>query len=155
MKVLVDSNVILELILQREQVEVANKSLSLLSQEKHEVYLTVGGFYCMLYTIDNYLRKVMELKKPYRAHALRAIMIQVLNKYQVVEHDKESLIRSMEDEAFSDLEDSCQFQAACKEGCTLLVTFNISDYKVNNDAPVKVVTPQELLDLCMKKKERS
>lgn len=51
MKVLVDSNVILELILQREQVELANKSLSLLSQEKHEAYLTVGGFYGMLYTI--------------------------------------------------------------------------------------------------------
>lgn len=73
----------------------------------------------------------------------------------MVEHDKESLIRSVEDEAFSDLEDSCQYQAAYKEGCTLLVTFNNSDYKVNDDAPVKVVTPQELLDLCMKKKERS
>ena len=39
MKVLVDSNVILEVILQREQVDVAKGILSLLSIGKHEVYL--------------------------------------------------------------------------------------------------------------------
>ena len=61
MKVLVDTNVILEVILQREQRDLAKRSLSMLLQENHEAYLTVGGFYGMLYTVDNYLRKVMYL----------------------------------------------------------------------------------------------
>lgn len=147
MKVLVDSNVILEVILQREQVDVAKRSLSLLSVGKHEAYLTVGGFYGMLYTVDNYLRKVMELKKPNRIDALRSIMKQVLNKFQVAEHDHDSLLRSIDDKAFYDLEDSCQYQAALKEGCTLLVTFNKNDFNVSDDAPIKVMTPQEFLKM--------
>jgi predicted nucleic acid-binding protein len=143
MKVLVDSNVILEVILQREQVDVAKRVLSLLSIGKHEVYLTVGGFYGMLY----YLRKVMELKKSDRVDALRSIMKQVLNKFQVAEHDHDSLLRSIDDRGFYDLEDSCQYQAALKEGCTLLVTFNKNDFNVSDDAPVKVMTPQEFLKM--------
>ena len=147
MKVLVDSNVILEVILQREQVDVAKMSLFALSRGKHDAYFTVGGFYGMIYTVDNYLRKVMELKKPDRIDALRSIMKQVLNKFQVAGHDKDSLLRSIEDKTFSDLEDSCQYQAALKEGCTCLITFNVSDYNVSDDASVKVVTPKEFLDL--------
>lgn len=147
MKVLVDTNVILEVILQREQMDLAKRSLSMLSTGNHEIYLTAGGFYGMLYTVDNYLRKVMDLKKPYRIDALRSIMKQVLNKFQVAEHDRDSLLRSIDDKAFSDLEDSCQYQAALKEGCTLLITFNERDFDVNAKSPVKVVTPQEFLDL--------
>ena len=147
MKVLVDTNVILEVILQREQMDLAKRSLSMLSIGNHEMYLTAGGFYGMLYTVDNYLRKVMDLKKPYRIDALRSIMKQVLNKFQVAEHDRDSLLRSIDDKAFSDLEDSCQYQAALKEGCTLLITFNERNYDVNTKSPVKVMTPQEFLDL--------
>ena len=88
----------------------------------------------------------MELKKSDRVEALRSIMKQVLNKFQVAEHDSDSLLRSIDDMAFYDLEDSCQYHAALKVGCTLLVTFNKSDFNVSDDAPVKVVTPQEFLD---------
>lgn len=147
MKVLVDTNVILEVILQREQRDIAKRSLSMLSLGNHEAYLTVGGFYGMLYTVDNYLRKVMDLKKPDRIEALRSIMKQVLNKFQVAEHDGDSLLRSIDDKAFSDLEDSCQYQAALKSGCTLLITYNERDYVLSDDSPVKVMTPQEFLDL--------
>ena len=147
MKVLVDTNVILEVILQREQRDLAKRSLSMLLQENHEAYLTVGGFYGMLYTVDNYLRKVMDLKKPDRIDALRSIMKQVLNKFQVAEHDRDSLLRSIDDKAFSDLEDSCQYQAALKAGCTLLITFNERDFDLSDKSPVKVMTPQEFLDL--------
>lgn len=147
MKVLIDTNVILEVILQRENVGFAKRTLSVLSQGNHEMYMTAGGFYGMLYTVENYLRKVLELKRPDRIEALRSIMIQVLNKFQVADHDRESLLRGIEDKTFSDLEDSCQYQAALKEGCTLLLSFNKSDFIVGDDAPVKVMTPQEFLEL--------
>ena len=145
MKVLIDSNVVLEAILQRERVEVANKCLLTLAQGRHELYLTAGGFYGMLYTIDKYLRKVIELKKPVRVAALRSIMIQVLNQYQVADHDRKSLLSGIEDNLFTDLEDSCQYQAAIKSGCELLLTFNIADYPTNADAGVKVLSPEEYL----------
>lgn len=50
MKVLIDTNIILDLILQREQVDVASKLIALLRNQNHEIYMTEGGFYGMIYT---------------------------------------------------------------------------------------------------------
>ena len=87
----------------------------------------------------------MEMRKPDRIDALRLIMKQVLNNFQVAEHDKDSLLSSIDDKAFYDLEDSCQYQAALKEGCTLLVTFNKRDFDLSDGSSVKVMTPQDFL----------
>ena len=40
--------------------------------------------------------------------------------FNVAEHDNDSLLRSVEDISFDDLEDSCQYQAAQKAGCEVL-----------------------------------
>ena len=147
MKVLIDTNVFLEVILQREQVDVAIQTLTELSADKHEVLMSVGGFYGMLYTVEKYLRKVMEMRKPERIATLRTIMAQLLRKYHVAEHDNESLLQGITDLQFSDLEDSCQYQVAHRVGCEMLITFNIADYPTGDDAPVKVLTPQQFIDL--------
>ncbi len=148
MKVLIDSNVILEVILQREEYEVANCLLERLHKDKHEMFMTVGSFYGMVYTVENYLRKVMELKKTERIEALRSIMIQVLKQYHVAGHDRESLLHAVNDGNFTDLEDSCQHQAAVKAGCDCLISFNMKDYA--NGASMKAMTPQEFLDSYLK-----
>ena len=59
MKVLVDTNIMLEVILQRENYNVANQLLTALSEGNHIIYMTVGGFYGMLFTVDKYFKKVM------------------------------------------------------------------------------------------------
>jgi len=41
MRILIDSNVILELVLQREQVDVANQLIGMLHEEKHEMMMTL------------------------------------------------------------------------------------------------------------------
>ena len=145
---LIDSNVILEVILRREEYEVANGLLETLYKDKHEMFMTVGSFYGMVYTVDNYLRKVMELKKPERTEALRSIMIQVLKQYHVAGHDKDTLLRAIGDNKFMDLEDSCQHQAAVKAGCDYLISFNLKDYA--ECASMKAMTPQEFLDSYLK-----
>ena len=147
MKVLIDTNIILDLILQREQVDVASKLIALLRNQNHEIYMTEGGFYGMIYTVDNYLRKVMGLKKPERTNTLRSIMAQVLNFFQVAGHDNKSLLEGVNNMAFTDIEDSCQYQAAIRIGCSHLLTFNIKDYFIGEDAPVKVLSPQQYLNL--------
>lgn len=147
MKVLIDTNVFLEVILQREQLDVAIQTLSKLTADKHEVFMSGGGFYSMLYTVEKYLRKVMDMRKPERITALRAIMEQLLRQYHVAEHDNESLLQGVTDFQFSDLEDSCQYQVAHRVGCEMLITFNIADYPAEDDAPVKVLTPQQFIDL--------
>ena len=47
---------------------------------------------------------------------------------------------------YRDIEDSCQFQAAKKAGCKVLITFNEGDYPVADDVIPRVMTPQEFLE---------
>lgn len=148
MKVLIDSNIILEVILQREEFEVANCLLETLYKDKHDMLLTSGSFYGMLYTVDKYLRKEMKLANPERANTLRSIMAKVLSLMSVAGHDKESLLRGINDSNFTDLEDSCQHQAAAKAGCDCLISFNMKDYA--SGASMKALTPQEFLDSYLK-----
>ena len=112
MRVLIDSNVILELVLQREEVDVARQLIRLLHDENHEMMMTAGGFYGLIYTIDKYLRKVMELKNPERTIALRSIMTNILNMFSVAGQDKQVFIEGVNNLKFQDIEDSCQYQAA-------------------------------------------
>ena len=126
MKILIDSNVILEFILQREEYAVANHLMKTLYQNKDDLFLTTGCFYGMLFTI------------------LRSIMAKVLSLMDVAGHDKDSLLRGISDNKFMDLEDSCQYQAAVKAGCDYLISFNLKDY--TDGALMKTMTPQQFLD---------
>lgn len=144
MKVLIDSNVILEVILQREEFEAANGVLMTLYEGKHEMYLTTGCFYGLLYTVDKYFRKEMKMMNPERNETLRSVMSKVLSLMKVAGHDNESLLRGMNDEQFTDLEDSCQYQAAIKAGCDCLISFNVKDYA--NSTTIKAMTPKEFLE---------
>ena len=45
MKILIDTNIMLEIILQREEFAVANHLLTALSDGNHKVFMTIGGFY--------------------------------------------------------------------------------------------------------------
>lgn len=150
MKVLIDSNVILEVILQREEYETANSLLMTLYKSKHEMFMTTGCFYGMLYVVDNFLRKDMKLVNPKRTDTLRSVMAKVLSLLKVAGHDNESLLRGINDGKFMDLEDSCQHQAAVKAGCDCLISFNLKDYA--NGASIKAMTPREFLDSLLEKK---
>lgn len=148
MKILIDSNVILEVILQREEYEVANCLLETLYKDKHEMLMTTGCFYGMLFTVEKYLRKEMKLVNPERTDILRSIMAKVLSLLDVAGHDRESLLKAVSDCNFTDLEDSCQHQAAVKADCDCLISFNMKDYA--NGASMKAMTPQEFLDSYLK-----
>lgn len=146
MKFLIDTNIILELILQREDVKIVGRLITYLRNQKHKMYMTEGGFYGMLYTVDNYLRKVMEIKRPERTDILRSIMVQVLDMFTVANRDNKSLLEGITDEVFTDLEDACQYQAAIKMKCDYLLTFNIKDYPERLESSLIVLTPQQYLD---------
>ena len=90
----------------------------------------------------------MKLVNPERTNTLRSVMAKVLSLLDVAGHDKESLLRAVNDGKFADLEDSCQHQAALKAGCDCLISFNMKDYA--NGASIKAVTPQEFLDSYLK-----
>ena len=142
MKILIDTNIILEIILRRECYDVANHLLLALLDGKHKLFITSGGFYGLLFTTDKYLRKVLEMENPRRTDTLRSLMTQVLNVVDVAGQDKQALLRGIHDMEFKDLEDSCQHQAAHTELCDYLLTFNVKDYA---GSTIPVLSPQEFI----------
>lgn len=128
MRVFLDTNVILEFFIEREDVRTAAQLFNRLKDEKSEMYMSVGSFYTMLFLIDKYLRKELGLTGEVRIATLRSLAVKIVKAISVVEHDNESLLRGVEDMQFKDIEDSCQYQAAVAAGCDFIITYNVKDY---------------------------
>ena len=140
MKVFVDTNVILDYILQREHYVEAKQAIVQELVSKNEMFMSVGGFYTMLFVVDKYFRKYLHQGRVAATDQTRDVMRKVLSVFAVVEHDNASLLRGLDDEKFCDIEDSCQYQLAVKSGCEKLLTFNSADFPDSDDARVKVVS---------------
>ena len=151
MRVFIDTNIILEYFMHREEFAVAERLLWGLRRSGIQMYMSVGAFYTMHYIILKYLRKELNLVGEECIMNLRVVMHQILQIFDVAEHDKGSLLRGVSDLAYKDLEDSCQYQVAQKVGCEVLLTFNTSDYPVVESSHVQVLTPQQFLDLNISK----
>ena len=145
MKVFFDTNVIIEYLIQRDRLDVVKQVINRLHDGGHTVYMSVGGFYTILYVIDKYLNKELRIEKMTRVAFLRNMARELLAEYHVAGHDNESLLRSINDLRFADLEDSCQLQAAVSSGCQYLLTFNSKHYPTT-DNHIEIMTPEQFLD---------
>ena len=146
MKVFIDTNVILEYFMHREKYDVAEKLLKGLRSRNAQMFMSVGAFYTIHFIILKYLHKELGLVGEECLQNLRIILNKILQMFDVAEHDKNSLLRSVSDKEYKDIEDSCQHQVALKMGCEAFVSFNISDYKESTDGHVKIFTPQQFID---------
>ena len=146
MKVFFDTNVIIEYLMQRERLDAVKRTINQLIAGGHSLYMSVGGFCTILYVVDKYLNKELNIEKKTRVAFLRNMAKGLLKDYHVAEHDNESLLRSINDMRFADLEDSCQLQAAVSAGCQYLLTFNSKDYP-NTDNHIEIMTPEQFLDV--------
>lgn len=142
MRVFLDTNVILEFFIEREDVRTAAQLFSRLKDEKAELYMSVGSFYTMLFLIDKYLRKELSLTGEVRIATLRSLAVKIVKAISVVEHDNESLLRGVEDIQFKDIEDSCQYQAGVAAGCDCIITYNVKDYPLPH---LPVLSPSDYL----------
>lgn len=147
MNIFLDTNVILESTLRREGYEVTRALYERIRHQDGRMFISGGSFYSMIYVVDNFLRKHCRLIGDERINTLRVIMTNILYDLNVIGSDKDDLLQSINDVKFKDIEDSCQYQTAVKAGCDFLITFNIGDYPVDDDAVVRVLTPQQYLDL--------
>ena len=139
MKVFVDTNVILDYVLQREHYAEAKQAIAAHLEAKSELLMSVGGFYTMLFVIDKYFRKDLHQGRQEAIEQTRNVMRKVLSVFSVAEHDNASLLHGIDDVNFTDIEDSCQYQLAVKHGCAKLLTFNTSDYPSANNHDVEIV----------------
>jgi predicted nucleic acid-binding protein len=146
MRIFIDTNVILEFFMHREEYEVAEKLLKELRRRNAQLFMSVGSFYTIHFIILKYLHKEQGLVGEECLQSLRIILSKILQMFDIAEHDKNSLIRGISDTEYKDLEDSCQYQVAQKVDCEALVSFNISDYSETTDGQLRIYTPQQFID---------
>lgn len=139
MNVLVDTNVILDYVLQREHYAEAKQAITQEIAAKDTLMMSVGGFYTMLFVVDKYFRKELQQSRKAATEQTRDVMRKVLSLFTVAEHDNESLLRGIDDAAYSDIEDSCQYQLALRHGCAKILTFNAGDFPANSSERVEIV----------------
>lgn len=145
MRVFLDTNIIIEYLIQRERTNLVKQVVNRLVEGDHALYMSAGGFYTILYVVDKHLNKELGIEKKTRVAFLRNMAQELLTEYHVAEHDNESLLRSINDLRFADLEDSCQMQAAVSAGCQYLLTFNLKDYPATENQ-IEIITPQQFLN---------
>lgn len=146
MKIFVDTNVILENFLQRENYNVTHRLFDLLKKQEHVLIMSSGSFYTMVFLVDKFLKRERGMSGEVRLMALRQIMSGILKDIRVAEHDNESLLCGLNNPQFKDIEDGCQYELAKKAACELLLTFNTSDYPKNTELGVMVLSPSEYLN---------
>lgn len=151
MRIFLDTNVILEYFIEREDVQAAAHLFNRLQEENDEMYISAGSFYTMLFLMDKYLKKVLGMKGELRIEALRSLAVKILKNVTVVGHDNEGLLRGVEDKLYKDLEDSCQNQAAIAVGCDYLITYNVKDYP---ESALPVLSPTDFLSRVKRSKQQ-
>ena len=134
MKILIDTNIFLDVILNRElYYNNSGKIWSLVSEKK------VAG--CISAISINNLHYILSKQKDRRS--VGELISQLLDEFEVVPPTKSLLIEAKEIDN-KDFEDMIQFVSAKNSGCDYIVTRNVKYFPKKE---IAVVTPVEFLKI--------
>lgn len=133
-RVFLDTNVFLEAILNREYSLQAKQLFVVIDAGKVNAFTSVGSFYTITYYTELALKK-KNFTPEKRISVLRQILNSILNRVVIVYSDNNILREGVNDDNFTDLEDSYQYQLAKSSNCDYLVTLNTKDFPVSNEIP--------------------
>lgn len=130
MRILVDTNVILDVILQREPFyEDSKRILMACQQELLQGTMTTQSVADMFYI----------LRKEFTSTDRRRILLGLCEIFHVSAIDREKIVVALRNEAFDDLEDCLQAEAAVAFGAEYVLTRNIKHFA---SSPVPAITPK-------------
>ena len=134
-KILIDTNILLDYLLEREPYFEDAKKVILACTEGN----TKG---CIAaHSISNMF---FILRKDYDAKERREVLKNLCMIFDVEGIDKTKLLLGLENEDFSDFEDCLQMECAKSYGAEYIVTRNVADYSTSD---IKAILPNEYLDL--------
>ena len=145
MKVFFDTNVVLEYLLNRKCADDVERILYFLCEQEAAKYISCGSFYTLTYLLEIEFKKRGENIAENRIERLRQYLNILLSEYEIIGRlDWEAAVN---DQRFSDIEDSYQYQAALSADCDVLLTLNVRDFKyISSDKEISILTPAEFLD---------
>jgi len=125
-RVLIDTNIVIDLLAKRE--EFYNEAAELFSlSDKKELKMNISS---LTFANTNYVLSKQKSRKETR---------EILRKFkalvEIINLDDKIIELALSDEAFSDFEDGIQYYSALKNGVDLILTRNKKDFK-NSKIPV-------------------
>lgn len=135
MKVLIDTNVILDWLLHREPFH------------RNAEYIIEK---CMFGNVDGYLTAHMMsdlfyiLRKDMTAEKRKKLLILLCDTMEIIFEDKETIRGTLCNEQWMDFEDGLQMQCADKEEVDYIVTRNTKDFKMSK---VTAIEPEQFIEI--------
>ena len=133
MKVLIDTNILIDFILTREPYAFdAEKILFLCKSQKITGCVASHSIMNIFYI----------LRKEYTPKERRTILLNLSKILEVIEIDGHKIENALKNEKFSDMEDCLQVECAISSKCDYIITRNTKDFKESNVSPIE---PNEFL----------
>lgn len=136
MKVLIDTNILLDVILLREPHLELSKRVLQCCQSFVDGYIAIHTFSNMFYVLHEI--------EDFSIEDCRNTFNKLLYVFDVAGLNKKDMISAVNNESFLDLEDSMQHQSAVSSEIDYIVTRNCKDFE---KAEIPAVTPEEFLIL--------
>ena len=134
-KILIDTNILLDYLLEREPFFENAKEVILTCTEGNTKWCIAAHSISNMFFI---------LRRDYDAKERREVLKNLCMIFDVEGIDKTKLLLGLENEDFSDFEDCLQMECAKSYGAEYIVTRNVSDYSVSD---IKAILPSEYLEL--------
>lgn len=134
-KILIDTNVLLDYLLEREPFfEDAKGIMVACADGKAKGCIAAHSIPNMFFI----------LRKDYNAKERREVLSNLCSIFDVEGIDKAKLLSGLANEDFTDFEDCLQMECAKSYGAGYIVTRNVADYSVSE---VKAIEPKDFLKL--------
>lgn len=134
-KILIDTNVLLDYLLEREPF---------FEEAKDVILSCIDGNVKGCIAAHSISNMFFILRKDYNAKERREVLLNLCKIFDVEGIDKAKLVSGLANDDFSDFEDCLQMECAKSYGADYIVTRNISDYITSE---VKAVTPKDYLEI--------
>ena len=133
MKILIDTNVLLDSLLEREPfIANATQVFDLIEKQKHIAYLTATSI-----TDIYYLSK----KQLDSSSSALDLIKKIIAVFEIASIDK-NVIKKAAELDFKDFEDAVQYQSAKNENIDIIITRNQKDFKKSS---IKILSPVQFL----------
>jgi predicted nucleic acid-binding protein len=135
MALLIDTNIILDWILERRPfAESAKKIMELCITDKLHGYLAAHTILNIFYIVRKE-KSVAERKE---------ILLMLCDCFEIVDVKKSMIVDVLENEKWQDLEDGLQMQCAAQVKLDYIITRNIKDF---SDSEIKALLPEDFLKM--------
>jgi predicted nucleic acid-binding protein len=145
MRLFLDTNIFPEFINRRAQYESVCHLIDAIVEGKHSACISTGCIYTLSFLFERSL-KAQGIHKPEQTARLRSYLTEVLHVAELVDLSHYAAEQAINDEHFSDIEDSFQYQCALENGCDIFVTINVDDFKNAGQLQIEILTPAAFVE---------